>query len=103
MSTIQRGFNWFSLNFKIEFIFPQSKKMCGFFLSGFFVTHGLPHWPSGEESVCNAGDSGSIPGSGRCLGEGDATTPVFLPGKSHGQRSLQATVYRVTKELGTAE
>ena len=24
-------------------------------------------------------------------------TPVFLPGKSHGQRSLVGTVHRVTK------
>ena len=64
---------------------------------------GSPRWLSGKEYTCSAGDTGSIPGSGRCLGEGDATTPVFLPGKSHGQRSLQATVYRVTKELDTAE
>ena len=26
-------------------------------------------------------------------------TPAFLPGKSHGQRSLGATVHGVTKEL----
>ena len=32
-----------------------------------------------------------------------ATTPVFLSEKSHGQRSLWATVYRVTKELDTTE
>ena len=54
MSTVQRGFNWFYLDFKIEFIFPQSKKMCGFFLSGFLVTHELPQWPGGKESICNA-------------------------------------------------
>ena len=36
----------------------------------------------------NAGDMGSIPGSGRYLGEGNSNPlPVFLPGKSHGQRS----------------
>ena len=29
----------------------------------------------------------SVPGSGRVLGEGQGT-PVFLPGESHGQRSL---------------
>ena len=38
-------------------------------------------------------DPGSIPGSGRSSGEGNAGlfssyTPVFLPGESHGQRSL---------------
>jgi len=31
------------------------------------------------------------------LEEEMATTPVFLPGESHGQRSLEATVYRVAK------
>ena len=33
-------------------------------------------------------DSGLIPGLGRSPGEG-ATTPLFLLGKSHGQRSLE--------------
>ena len=33
------------------------------------------------------GDAGSIPGSERSAGEGNGT-PVFLPGESHGQRSL---------------
>ena len=35
----------------------------------------------------NAGDMGSIPGSRRYPGEGNST-PLFLPGESHGQRSL---------------
>ena len=30
------------------------------------------------------------------LEEGMATTPVFLPGESHGQRSLVATIHGVT-------
>ena len=52
---------------------------------------GLPQWFSGKDSICSAGaagDPGSIPGSGRPLEEGLVTTPVFLPGGSHGQRSL---------------
>ena len=32
---------------------------------------GLPRWFSGKESACNAGDVGSIPGSGRSPGEGN--------------------------------
>ena len=37
----------------------------------------------------NAGDAGSIPGLGRSPGEGnDNPLQVFLPGRSHGQRSL---------------
>ena len=37
----------------------------------------------------NAGDVGSIPGSGRFPGGGHGNpSQVFLPGESHGQRSL---------------
>ena len=32
---------------------------------------GLPRWLSGKESACNAGDTGSIPGSGISPGEGN--------------------------------
>ena len=32
---------------------------------------GLPRWLSGKESACQAGDAGSIPGSGRSPGEGN--------------------------------
>ena len=31
---------------------------------------GFPHSSVGKESICSAGDSGSIPGLGRCTGEG---------------------------------
>ena len=34
---------------------------------------GLPRWHSGKESTCNAGDLGSIPGSGRAPGGSMAT------------------------------
>ena len=41
------------------------------------------------KSACNAGDLGLIPGSGRCPWRRKwQPTPVFLPGESHGQRSL---------------
>ena len=47
----------------------------------------------------NAGDLGSIPGSGRSPGEGNGNpVQVVLPGKSHGQRSLAATVHGGHKE-----
>ena len=39
--------------------------------------------------ACNVGESGSISGSGRSPGEGDGKQLLyFLPGGSHGQRSL---------------
>ena len=51
----------------------------------------------GKESACDAEEPGSIPGFGRSPGDGNGLpTPVFLPGESHGQRSL-ATVHGVTK------
>ena len=43
----------------------------------------------GKESACNSGDLGLILGSGSSLKMRKwQHTPVFLPGKSHGQRSL---------------
>ena len=52
-----------------------------------------------KESTCNAGDLGSIPGLERSLG-GDI---LFLPGVSHGQRSLVGFSPWSRKELDTAE
>ena len=54
------------------------------------VKLGFPSGSRGKESTCNAGNAGLIPGSGRSPGRGYAwqPTPVFLPGKSYGQRSL---------------
>ena len=41
------------------------------------------------ESACNAGDLGLISGLERYPGEGNGNLPVFFPGESHGQRSLE--------------
>ena len=53
---------------------------------------GLPWWLSNKESACNvgyAGDMGSIPGPGKIpWRRAWQPTPAFLPGESHGQRSL---------------
>ena len=62
---------------------------------------GFPGDSVGKNPPANAGDAGSIPGLGRSPGEGNGPAPVFLPGKSHGQRSLEETVHRVTKESDT--
>ena len=48
---------------------------------------GFPGDPVVKNLPANAGDSGSIPGLGRSPGGGNSN-PGFLPGKSHGQRSL---------------
>ena len=48
-------------------------------------------------------DTGSVPVSGRSPGEGNEPTPVFLPGKSQGQRSLAGYSPGGHKELDTME
>ena len=58
----------------------------------------------GKESACNAGDLGSIPGSGKIpRGRARQPTPVFLPGEFHGQRSLASYSPRDCKELNTTD
>ena len=43
----------------------------------------------GKEPAYNVGDLGSIPGSGRFPWRREwLSTPVFLPGEFHGQKSL---------------
>ena len=48
---------------------------------------------------CNAGDLGSIPGSGRSPGEGNSNPlPYSCLGNPMDKRAWQATVHGVTKE-----
>ena len=49
----------------------------------------------------NSGDEGLIPGSERSPGGAWQPTPVFLPGKSCGQRSLAGYSPWVAEELDT--
>ena len=63
---------------------------------------GLPKWLSGKESACQFRRCRFNPWVGKIPWRRKwQSTPVFLPGKSHGQRrqSKQATVYGVAKEL----
>ena len=63
---------------------------------------GLPWWLSGKEHAYNSGDM-------RCWFDPwvmqipyrrtRQPTLVFLPGESHGQRSLADKVHRVTKDM----
>ena len=58
-----------------------------------------------ENPPANEGDvrdTGLIPGLGRCPGgEHGNPTPVFLPGESHGQRSLEGYSSWVCTEADT--
>ena len=53
------------------------------------IKHGLPWWLSAKYLPADAGNWGSVPGSGRIpREENDNQYSLFLPGKSQGQRSL---------------
>ena len=62
------------------------------------MKQGLPDGTSGNESTCSAGDSGSIPGSGRSLGEGHGNPLQYSCLENPmGRGAWQATVHRVAK------
>ena len=63
----------------------------------------FPGGSDGKASAHNAGDPASIPGSGRSPGEGNGNTLVFLPGKSHGRKSLVGYSPCGRKESDTTE
>ena len=56
------------------------------------ISKELPWWLRGKESACNAGDPGSIPGSGRSPGEENAN-----PLKSMDRGAWWGTVHGVAK------
>ena len=71
---------------------------------------GFPGGASGKEFACQAGDAREvslISGLGRSPGVGNGNalspTPVFLPGKFHGQRSITGYSPWGHKDLDTAE
>ena len=60
---------------------------------------GLPQWPSGEESACNAGDMGSNPGLGTSPGGGNGNPLHYSCLENPMDRGAWwATVHRVAKE-----
>ena len=68
------------------------------------LTLGFPGGSDGKESICNAGDLGSIPGLGRYPG-GEHSNPLqyFCLENPHGQRSLAGYSPWGHKELDTTE
>ena len=64
---------------------------CTFYALGYYLILGLPRWLSNKKSACQCRRRGFDPWVGKIRppGEGNGKPiPVFLPGKSHGQRSL---------------
>ena len=63
---------------------------------------GFPHSSVGKESTCNAGDPVSIPGWGRCPGEGNGNPLQYsCLENSMDIGAWQATIHGVTKDLDT--
>ena len=87
------------LNFKLEYFFYHSLYIY-FPLNALNATHsknvlllittattvmGFPYGSVGKESACSAGDPGLSPGLGIFpWGRKWQSTPVYLPGESHG-------------------
>ena len=62
------------------------------------MTVGFPHSSVGKESACNAGDLGSIPGSGRSPGEGNGNPLQYsCLENSMDKGAWQATVHGVAR------
>ena len=68
-------------------------KLLGTYLIILFDMSKLPRWLCDNESACNTGDRGSIPGSGRYPGEGNGKplqysclgNPIDFPGITKSQ------------------
>ena len=64
------------------------------------VHKGFPGDSDSDESACNAGDPGSIPGLGRVPREGNGNPlQFFCLENSTDREAWQATVHRVRKSL----
>ena len=89
----QWNFMVFSARFWISFVRFIFRYLSAIHLAG------LPRWLSGRESACQCRRHGFSPWVERIPWRKKwQPTPVFLPGKSHGQRSLGSIVHGVTKE-----
>ena len=80
-------FYFFKQAYLYFIIITIDRGVCSILIARSFI---FPDSSSGKESACNIGGTGDlnlIPGLGRSIGGGQPT-PVFLPGISHGQKSL---------------
>ena len=70
----------------------ESLHLCSAFIRTSLVAQTL------KESSCNAGNPGSMPGSGRSAGEGNGyPQQYFCPGNPMDRGAWWATVHRITE------
>ena len=62
---------------------------------------GFPHSSVGEESACNAGDLGSIPGLGRFPGEGNGNPLQYYCLENFMDRGDSWTIVHEVTKSGT--
>ena len=78
--------------------------ICWLMATVLVLHRGFPDGSEVKASACTAGDLGSIPGSGKIPWRRKwQPTPVFLPGESHGRRSLVGYNPRGHKESDMTE
>ena len=64
----------------------------------YYIYHIFPGSSDSKDSACNAGDVGSIPGSGRSSGEGNGNPFQYsCLGNPTDRGAWRATVHRVAK------
>ena len=81
---------------------PQTEEPDGLQSRGFII--GLPRWLNAKESACQHRRLRFYPWVGKIPWRRKwQPTPVFLPGESHGRRSLVGYSPRGRKELDTTE
>ena len=71
-------------------------------MGAFLISEGFPGGLDGKESACNVEDPGSIPGSGRSLGEGNGN-PLQYSHLENPMRSLVGYSPRGCKESDMTE
>ena len=73
-----------------------------FFVIAEWLHHGFPWWPGGKECICQAGDMGLTPGSGRTPEEGNGTSLQHsCLGNSMDRAVWRATVHGVENQWDT--
>ena len=94
--------------FKCSFVLSCGKTITQgslriFLISGWInKQQGFPGGSNGEESACDAGDLGSIPGSGRSPGEGNGNSIQYSGLENPMERGAwQAIVHGVAKSQTT--
>jgi len=80
----------FVIRFKnFDFMYLMSiKEINKHFMYLCVIHNGFTHGSVVKNLPAKAGDADSIPGSRISCGEGWQPIPIFLPGETHGQRSL---------------